>query len=142
MIRNDLEEKCRQLLKASQPDDVFALPAKLIEREMTLTLEHLERSRRTKSESMKGLDTMRQSIDNRLANLRGIPYEPSDRWIERDRIRNQLTNVKVKLESQRLKVVSDYENELQSLEVGLLKLLNKHELLNMENGDQDANSEA
>ena len=59
MIRNDLEEKCRRLLKRGQPDDVFALPAKLIEREMALTLEHLGRSRRTKSESMKELESIR-----------------------------------------------------------------------------------
>ena len=87
---------------------MFALPAKLIEREMALTLEHLGRSRRTKSESMKELESIRQFIDNRLVNLRRLPYEPSDRWIERDKIRNQLTNAKVRLESQRLRVILNY----------------------------------
>jgi len=141
MNRNDLEEKCKRLLNSSRPHDLFALPSLMIEREMALTLEHLNRSRRRKSKLLNELESISQEIGNRLVNLRRLPHEPPELWIDRDKIRNQLTTALVRLESQKIRIVSDYEREMQSHEIGLLKLLNKHEQLNMHNGNPGPTSE-
>ena len=112
-------------------------PANFLVREMELSLEHLQRSRRTKSDLIEHLESVRTPIDNRLLNLKRQPLEYSRTlWIERDRIRGQLMNTKVRIETQRHRVVKEYEREVRQLENRLLTLLNKHEQLESDQNDR------
>ena len=97
---------------------------------MDVTLDHLRRSRKTKTDLIQRLDFVKSPIDNRLVNLKRKPTEYSQRlWVDRDRIRGQLLRTKVQLETQQQRLIMDYERDVRHLQDRLLVLLNKHEQL-------------
>ncbi len=103
---------------------------------MEVALEHLRRTRRTKTESLDRLAAIQQPIDNRLLNLKRHPTEYSwDLWVARDKIRGGLMHTKTRLENQRQQTIRDYEREVMHLQDRLVMLLNKHAQVQQDDGD-------
>lgn len=130
-MEHNLEEKCKAVL--NKIDQESTAPKAFIAAEMALTLEHLHRSRQTKGDLIKRLDGIKEPIDNRLVNLKRQPTEYSSSiWIDRDKIRGQLMHTKVRLETQRQRVMKEYEQDVKQIEERLLSLLQQYRHLSDE----------
>ena len=82
------------------------------------------------------LESVETSIGSRLLNLKRPRFEYSQfLWAERDRIRNQLMLMQVRIEMQRQRLILDYEKEMRNLHDRLVLLLNKHEQLRFDDVD-------
>ena len=135
-MEKTLEDRCHKLT-SQKNNESPADQNVFLEREMALTLDHLDRSRNTKESLLQKIDNVGDAVDNRLLNMRRLPNEYSPRlWIERDHIRNQLRNTQVRIESDRRRICMDTNKEVQRLQDRLLDLWNKHQLLHLNNGDQ------
>lgn len=129
--KNNLEATCKAVLK--RIDQERNNPISFVASEMALTLEHLNRSKRNTTDLIARLDNVREPIDNRLLNLKRLPTEyASSIWIDRDKIRGQLMHTKVRLETQRQRVMQDYQRDLRQIEERLLELLQQYRHLSAE----------
>ena len=136
-IVHDLEKKCRKLVDTSRiemPDD----PTVPIIREVALTLDHLDRSRKTKESLLRKITEMASVIDDRILNIRRLPHEYSPSQVmEKDSFCNQLRTIRLRIEANRRTICMDYDKEVQRLHDRLLTSWNKHEMLHVDHDDQD-----
>lgn len=110
---DSLERKCRKLARRFQIDHGNG-PLGSIWREIELTLDHLDRARRTRDTLRKEFSRLEFELDNKLLNLQHVQYEPHSMWVEKEHIRNSLIQSRIRLESQRQRLVRDHEREQQT----------------------------
>ena len=132
-----MEATCREILggrtRSGEPD----LTRTVVEGEIALTLEHLDRSRNVTERALLQIDSDEIQVSNRLLNLRRLPYEiASDLWVKRDRIRNQLVNTRVALHTRKSTVILDHERHVQMLEGTLFELVKRHRHVTYDDGDK------
>ena len=140
MIRNrdDLERRCRDLLRASHENEESETPATFVQRELALTLNHIQRLRRRDRHAHQGLLERECDIETQIMNIR-----PSDhrymphRWAEQSRMVIQLSASLAAVEDQRRRVNVDYDKRMQTLHDRLLQLLNMHAQLYHYHGNSE-----
>jgi hypothetical protein len=134
----DLEKKCRDLLRATRKEGEDATPATLIEREMELTLDHIQRLRRHDRRQRYRLLERECEIETRIMNLR--PHRRNylgNRWEERHKMINQLTAALVRMENHHRRVAVDYDKRMQALHDRLLRLMNMRDQLYLHDGHSE-----
>ena len=127
-FRKDLEAKARELAKDHQRDawDSSILP--VIEREIVLTLDHIDRMREIGKQLSRSLLRSECYVGTELIQMeqRTPRYSPY-RFPEREKLQRRL--LAIEQERRRLSVAE--EEQLRALHDRLLSLLNKHAQLRL-----------
>jgi len=135
-VGKSLEERCRDLLTATWNHSRAATPATLLERELALTLDHIEGLRHQNQHSRFSLDHLRCDIESRMLNLQPLPrHYVGYRWAQQQQMINQLTNARVRLEESQRRLLVEYGNRMRELHDRLLELLNMREQVREDDGD-------
>ena len=117
------------------------MPGTFVERELALTLDHIQRLRQRDRRLRRGLLERECDIDTQIMNIspsahRYMPH----RWAEQSRMIIQLTAALAAVEDQRRRVNVDYDKRMQTLHDRLLQLLNMHAQLHQYDGDSENTS--
>ena len=126
-FRGDLEKKCREL--AEEGDAARAEPSILVKRQIDLTLDHINQSRKSNERLLRELHGTEELLGNRILHLAPLKYEPIERKFQRNSLRNHLTRTLVQVQSQRRQLLVHYEKEMQVLHDRLLDWWIKHDQL-------------
>ena len=143
MIRNrdDLERKCRDVLRAVQGDEDDETPASFVERELALTLDHIRRVRQQDRHFRRGLLERECDIETQIMNIRPSYYRYiPHRWVEQSKMVIRLTAALTAVETQRNRLIVDYDKRMQALHDRLLQLLNMHAQLHQDHGNSEDTS--
>lgn len=129
-----MEDKARELLadKRSKPYDSSIIS--LIEQEIALTLEQIDRLRSLHQNQLYSLSQANCYINTELMQMeaRTPRYSPY-RFPERDKLQHRLFAV----ESERRRESVFYEGQIQGLQRRLLSLMQKHRQLDIQNSLKD-----
>lgn len=126
-VRGDLEKRCRELAKEGVAER--AEPSNLVKRQIDLTLDHINQSRKSNERQLRELQETEERFGNRILHLAPLKYEPLERKFQRNSLRNHLTRSLVQVQSQRRQLLAHYEKEMQALHDRLLDLSIKHDQL-------------
>ena len=140
MIRNreDLERKCRDVLRPAREQGEDDTPAPFVEREMALTLDHIRRLRRRERHIRHRL--LERECDLETQILRVLPEAhrySADRWAAGSKMVIRLTSALASVEDQRRRIAVDADKRMQALRDRLLQLLNMHSQLRQYDGDPE-----
>lgn len=135
---DDLEERCRGWLRAAGKGGDGDMPATMIEREMALTLDHIDKLRRHDRRIRHELLERECDIETRITRLCPLPHIYVDpHWAARNKLINQLTNVLVRIEEHQHRAAVDYDRRMQTLHDRLMQLLNMREQLRHHDGHSE-----
>ncbi len=129
IIESELEKRCRSLV-AKASTDTSTEPTLFLRREMALTLDHLDRSRKMTEDLLRRTQYAAGAVRHRMLNLGSVPYEYAvGLYHERDGVRNNLRDTHLRIEMAERGILAEYNREIQKLQGRLLALWNKHEML-------------
>ncbi len=132
----NLERRCQEVLKTSPMEDPEGTPKTILEREMALVLDHIERLRRQDRDTRHQLSKRQNEIETRILNLQPLPnHYLSHHWEERQSLISQLTGSVLRLEDHQQRVAVDTEKQIQAIQIRLLQLLNMRQQLPQYHGD-------
>lgn len=121
-----LEAKAGAVIRHNRSDDREYSITWTLERELALTLSHINRARSLHQQLHRNLLRQECYIDTEIIQRQPrIPVYTDERLSERDRLRDRLRDI----EKERRRLAVDYEAQLRSLHDRLLALLNRHTLL-------------
>ena len=125
-----LERRARKLTENLDKGKWSLSPLSSLEREIALTVDHIERVREIHRNQLKSLFDVETYIDTELMQMEErTPRYSHRRFPEREKSQRRLQS----LEAERRKLKSQKQDKLESLHDRLLSLMDKHSLL--ENGD-------
>ena len=137
----NLERKCREVLRTSPMEDPEGTPKTFLEREMALILDHMERIKRQDRDIRDRLSKRQCDIENRILNLQSPPnHYLSHPSKDQQSLINQLTGSVLRLEDHQQRVAVDTEKQIQAIQIRLLQLLNMRQQLPQYHGDSPDNS--
>lgn len=127
-ITDSLDEKCRRIVRKMKKHPSEPTPVTFIEREMALTLDHMDTIReRQKALSAWSIEK-ELYIDTQILNLEQRADRLPD-WLERTRFKNKLNQMLYKVEWDVRRLAIEEESALQQLRKRLLELWNMHDQL-------------
>ncbi len=134
IIADDLEDKCRRVVRKATKQGSEATPTAFIRREIALTLDHIDTIRKRHKDHRAQLLERELDIGTQILNAEErIDLIPSR--MDRSRLVQELKQSLdgITMASQRLTI--ETESALQQLQIRLLKLWNMHDQLSIKHGD-------
>jgi len=125
-----LEEKARGVAAGLMERRKDKSLTGIIEREIALTIEQIDRLRGLHGDLRKNLLRLETYIDTDLLRLKPRPHNHTNRHAEREKLKGKL----LKIEEERRRLAMEEEEKLQNLHGRLLSLLQKLGQLRIENG--------
>lgn len=134
IIVDDLEDKCRRIVRKQKQQPTEPTPVTFIGREMALTLDHMDTVRDRQKDLKKQLLEKELYCHSEIMNLEHRPSLRNN-WLEQTRLKNEFNRMLDRAEWHAQRLAIENESALQHLQKRLLELWNMYDQLSLENGD-------
>lgn len=133
-IADDLEDKCRRIVRKQKQQPTEPTPSTFVGREMALTLDHMNTVRERQRALGARFVDKELYIDTQIMNLESRP-SLANNWLEQTRLKNEFNRMLDRAEWHAQRLAIENESALQHLRTRLLELWNMHDQLSLEHGD-------
>ena len=131
IIADDLEDKCRRIIRNLKKHSPDPTPATFIGREMALTLDHIDKVRERQRALGARFVDKELYIDTQIMNLeQRLDLLPD--WLERTRLKNEFNRILDRAEWHAQRLAIEGESALQQLQTRLLELWNMYDQISLE----------
>ena len=100
-----------------------------------MTVEQFHKLKKSKTQAVSSLDRTQTKLRNKILNIRREPREPQDLRVERDNNEHRLQSLIIQVESQLRAAISQFGQIERELEMRLVQLLNRYDMITTDNGD-------
>ena len=129
-IVDDLEGKCRQIVRSSKKHSLEQTPATFVIREIALILDHIERVREQQRNVGAAFVDKELYLDTEIMNLDSRPSIKGN-WLEQLRLKNEFNRMRDQAEWHAQRLAVENELALQRLQARLVELLNMYDQLSI-----------
>ena len=136
IVADDLEGKCRRLVRNMKEHASEPTPATFVGREMALTLDHMDTVRKRQRVFDEWFVEKELYISTQIMNIEErVDLLPD--WLERTRLKNEFNRMLDRIKWQAQRHAIEEESMLRQLQTRLLELWNMYDQLSFEHGDTE-----